>query len=219
MAYSAGFTPHPKISYVGAAPTGVASEAEYLEIGLAERVEPEELRAALDAVLPDGLDLVEAVEATGGSLAERIAASHWRLELVGAAESDLASAIEAFLERTEVLVERLTKDGKRTIDARPAVLRLTLVPGDVSPSDCSSESSRAILEVVVAQATPAVRPDDVLAALRSVSGLALAAPPGTVRAQRLAQGPLDGSGVVGDPLAADRVSHVVATTIVRPTES
>src|SRR4051812_49589838 len=37
MGYSAGFSPHPKISYVGAAPTGVASEAEYLEIGLAER--------------------------------------------------------------------------------------------------------------------------------------------------------------------------------------
>src|SRR5436305_1819116 len=36
MAYSAGFSPHPKISYAGAAPTGVASEAEYLEIGLAE---------------------------------------------------------------------------------------------------------------------------------------------------------------------------------------
>src|SRR4029077_20131205 len=37
MAYSGGFTPHPKISYIGAAPTGVASEAEYLEIGLAQQ--------------------------------------------------------------------------------------------------------------------------------------------------------------------------------------
>ena len=35
MAYSAGFRPHPKISYANAAPTGVASEAEYIEIGLA----------------------------------------------------------------------------------------------------------------------------------------------------------------------------------------
>src|SRR5437764_11559914 len=51
MAYSAGFTPHPKISYVGAAPTGVASEAEYLEIGLAQRREPEQVRVALDAAL------------------------------------------------------------------------------------------------------------------------------------------------------------------------
>src|SRR3712207_9265571 len=40
MAFSAGFTPHPKISYLGAAPTGAASEAEYVEIGLAERREP-----------------------------------------------------------------------------------------------------------------------------------------------------------------------------------
>src|SRR5438105_9478895 len=48
MAYSAGFSPHPKISYLGAAPTGVASEAEYLEIGLAGRVDPEQLGQALD---------------------------------------------------------------------------------------------------------------------------------------------------------------------------
>src|SRR5579875_2300141 len=55
MGYSAGFTPHPKIRYVGASPTGVASEAEYLEIGLARHVDVETLRASLDAVLPDGL--------------------------------------------------------------------------------------------------------------------------------------------------------------------
>ena len=48
MAYSSGFNPHPRISYAGAAPTGSASEAEYLEIGLALRCDPEKLRAALD---------------------------------------------------------------------------------------------------------------------------------------------------------------------------
>ena len=37
MAYSAGFSPHPKISYVGAAPTGTASEAEYLELAVTAR--------------------------------------------------------------------------------------------------------------------------------------------------------------------------------------
>src|SRR5213079_1779250 len=52
MAYSAGFHPHPKISYVGAAPTGVGSEAEYLEIALAEERDPGLLRAELDGVLP-----------------------------------------------------------------------------------------------------------------------------------------------------------------------
>src|ERR1700680_3514134 len=37
IAYSAGFTPHPKISYAGGAPTGVASEAEYLSLALTAR--------------------------------------------------------------------------------------------------------------------------------------------------------------------------------------
>ena len=34
VSHSHGFSPHPRLSWVGAAPTGSASEAEYLEIGL-----------------------------------------------------------------------------------------------------------------------------------------------------------------------------------------
>ena len=44
MAFSAGFHPHPKISYANAAPTGTASEAEYFEISVTERVDPESVR-------------------------------------------------------------------------------------------------------------------------------------------------------------------------------
>ena len=40
MAFSAGFHPHPKISYANAAPTGTASEAEYFEISVTERSTP-----------------------------------------------------------------------------------------------------------------------------------------------------------------------------------
>ncbi len=54
MAYSSGFTPHPKISYAGAAAMGAASEAEYLEISVTERLDPERVRLALDAALPPG---------------------------------------------------------------------------------------------------------------------------------------------------------------------
>ena len=65
MAYSSGFNPHPRISYAGAAPTGSASEAEYLEIGLAEVVDPAAIQAALEEALPDGLDVVAVVESPG----------------------------------------------------------------------------------------------------------------------------------------------------------
>src|SRR3984885_13649813 len=59
IAYSAGFTPHPKISYAGGAPTGMASEAEYLELSLTGRLGPSEVRERLDAALPDGIDVIE----------------------------------------------------------------------------------------------------------------------------------------------------------------
>jgi radical SAM-linked protein len=205
MAYSAGFTPHPKVSYLGAAPTGVASEAEYLEIGLAREVDLPALRAALDDALPPGLDIVAAVPAAGRSLAERIEASHWRLELPGADPGTVRTAVEAFLARPEVGVERVTKDGRRTLDARGPVVSAAVSQAQDGPPG----GPRAILDLVVRQATPAVRPDDVLAALRTVAGLALDAPP---RVVRLAQGPLDDAGRVGDPLIVDRVPDEASPT-------
>ena len=206
MAYSAGFTPHPKISYMGAAPTGVASEAEYLEIGLARRVDIGELSRSLDAALPDGLDIVDAVEADAGALADRLQATAWRIELPGVPADDVAAALETFLDAEKVEIERLTKDGRKVVDARGPVVSAT-VSGAV---DMADGPPRAILDVVVRLATPAVRPDDLLAALQSVGGLALDVSRREHRALRLAQGPLDGSGAVGDPLAADRATPELA---------
>ncbi len=198
MAYSAGFSPHPKVSYVGASPTGVASEAEYLEIGLARRVNPEELRVALDSSLPAGLDLVEVVEATGGSLPERIDASLWEVLLPGVEGGALESAVAVFLACESVHVQRLTKAGTRPVDARAAVVRAdTGRAPDATGGDC------ATLTLVVRHLTPAVRPDDVLAGLQSVADLELPEP---ARATRLAQGSLDATGRITDPLSADRIT-------------
>src|SRR5271165_2480577 len=55
VAYSAGFSPHPKISYSGGAPTCAASEAEYLEIALTQVCDPGDVRGRLDAALPAGI--------------------------------------------------------------------------------------------------------------------------------------------------------------------
>ena len=208
IAYSQGFHPHPKISYASAAPTGVASEAEYLEIGVRDRVVPAELAAALDAALPPGLDVLEAVEATHGGLAERIDASVWRVELPDQPAEQAALAVAAFLAAAEVIVERLTKQGRRSMDARGPVVRLQVRSADsavdigtaVAPFEVGAAPC-AILDLVVRHVTPTVRPDDVLTGLRVVAGLEPLVPP---RATRLAQGLLTAEGVVVDPLMVDR---------------
>jgi radical SAM-linked protein len=194
VAHSAGFSPHPKISYVGAASTGAASEAEYLEIAVTRACDPIQVRDALDAALPPGFDIVEVVEAHGGSLPDRIDASHWRVVLNGVSVEAARAAVEVFLQTASVSVERVLKDGRRTLDARLPVVTLGVVePGE--STDC------AILEMVVRHLTPAVRPDDVLAGLRQVSDLAPPVPP---LVTRLAQGHLDEFGGLADPLAPDR---------------
>jgi len=194
MAFSAGFHPHPKISYANAAPTGTASEAEYFEISVTERVDPERVRAALDEALPAGLDILEVVEAVPGALADRLQASDWVMEFRGMPVETLAHAAQQLLAQERAEVTRVMKNGPRTFDVRSAVVSLHVRP--------SEDGTCAILRAVVRHTTPAVRPDDVLSALQSVAALAPPTPP---LVTRLAQGLLrTASATVADPLAADQ---------------
>jgi radical SAM-linked protein len=194
MAFSAGFHPHPLISYANAAPTGTASEAEYFEIRVTERVDTEAVRAALDEALPQGLDVVEVVEAGPGALADRLEGSEWRLVVRGADPGAVQEAVSAYLATEVAETTRTFKTGPRTFDTRGAVLAIELTGVD--------EEGCAILRMVVRHTTPSVRPDDILTALRAVTGFSPPVPP---LVTRLAQGPLlDAAAGVADPLAADK---------------
>jgi radical SAM-linked protein len=196
MAFSAGFHPHPKISYANAAPTGTASEAEYFEISVNERVDPQRLRISLNDALPEGLDVLEVVEAPPGSpaLADRLQASDWSMEFRGMSAASLADAAAQLLAQETIEVTRVMKKGPRTFDVRSAVVSLVASP--------AHDDTCAILRAVVRHTTPTVRPDDVLTALHSVAALTPPTPP---LVTRLAQGPLHtATATVADPLAADQ---------------
>ena len=223
MAYSAGFTPHPKVSWVGAAPTGVASEAEYVEIGLAEPREPDVVRRDLDAALPPGLDIVDVVEMASKGLADRVEASRWQVELPGIEPAEAERVVVGFLALETAPVDRLMKDGRRTLDARAAVAGMAIADSRASrPADpqlrgeTDTDAPCAIIHLVVRHTTPAVRPDDVLTALRQTVALST---PITPVVTRLAQGllgevpPAPGElPVLTDPLVPD----VAATTGLPP---
>lgn len=231
MAYSAGFTPHPKVSYANAAPTGTGSEAEYLEIALTEARDPDKLRELLDESLPAGLDIVDAVEARTPGLADRLTASVWELRLDGVPPEEAERAVVAFEAAETIEVERQTKKGMRAFDARAAVVNLQASPRTHSPQPAASVGSTgaadaahlagptdqpcAILRLVVRHVTPAVRPDDVLSGLRAVADLA---PPVPAAVTRLAQGLFDvETGTVTDPLAPDREAAATEPHTARAT--
>ena len=184
MAFSSGFSPHPRISYAGASPTGAASESEYLELGLAEVVEPDRLRRVLSEALPEGLEIVGVAEAGPQSLAELLTASCWRMDVPGVTAAGAEQAVQALLAEPQHAVERMTKTGMRSFDVRAAVLRLRV-------------EGEGLLELVSAIGTPLVRPDDVITALTQVSPAFRPTRPPVFT--RLAQGTFDGTRVV-DPV-------------------
>jgi radical SAM-linked protein len=141
IAYSAGFTPHPRISYLGAAPTGAASLAEYLIIRLAQDREPASVMAALNRALPPELPILDAVrwdDPALGDLASRLTDSLWRFEFpeLEPGAPALARAAEAFMALETYPAEQLRPhpggrpprgaQPPRLVDVRRAVLALTL---------------------------------------------------------------------------------------------
>ena len=211
IAYSAGFTPHPKISYAGGAPTGVASEAEYLSLALTTRQAATQVCRRLDAALPDGIDVIDVTDARGawgdgspqdrGGLGgssplinmARLEASRWRVVLPGVAPAAAQRAVADFLTLGEAPVERLTDKGVRRLDARAAVVEMSVVemgpitadPDGGQRAAVTGHEDCAILRMVVLHTAPAVRPEDVLTALRERNGIVPSSPPMTTR---LAQG-------------------------------
>lgn len=187
MAYSSGFSPHPRISYANASPTGAATEAEYLEIGVAQACDPELVREVLDSALPPGLDVLEVIVAPTGALADLLTGSHWQIALTGVPPEAAAAAVDALLAAESVPVERMTKNGVRSFDARAAVIALSV--------------NEIGLDLVCKHQTPLVRPDDVLTAMTQLEPAF--APSEVPILTRLSQGVLDEqTGVIADPFAA-----------------
>jgi radical SAM-linked protein len=209
VAHSAGFSPHPKISSSGGAPTGAASEAEYLEISLTEGLDPAVVRARLDAALPDGIDVIEVADLAVAE-APRPEASDWQVVLPGVPLAAAALAAETFLAAEHAEVDRLTSNGVRRLDARAAVVSLEV--GQRAAADGGQDC--ATLRMVVRHLTPAVRPEDILVALRRMSGLEPSSPPVVTRlaqfalafdqrGARAAAGP-DGAGITAAALRLGR---------------
>jgi radical SAM-linked protein len=206
VAYSAGFSPHPKISYHGGAPTGAASEAEFLEIALTAQLDPADVGVRLDAALPDGIDVIEAADLAAAVVAPKLEASIWQVELPGVRPQGAHAAVADFLACAHAEVDRVTSSGVRRLDARAAVVSLEVEQRAV----VGEHAGCAILRMVVRHMTPAVRPDDILVALRHRSGLEPSSP---ARVTRLAQGPLGGNAAAAGASApgSDEVADSVGS--------
>ena len=131
VAYTEGFSPHPKLSFGLALSTGHESLGEYLDIDMAEPVDVERIPARLDPCLPIGLDVQVAAEIESGtpSLQQVVTSCTWRIEVVGLGAAELVERVGTCLGADSLVVTRERKGHKVTDDLRPAIVSLEMTDG------------------------------------------------------------------------------------------
>ncbi len=126
VAYSEGFSPRPRLSFGLALSTGYESLGEYLDIDLADDLEPDALVAVVNPSLPTGMEAQAAIRIPPGtdSLQQAVTSSSWDIDLAGIDPHQVEEAVAAALraDHLPIVVER--KGSEVEQDARPAILAL-----------------------------------------------------------------------------------------------
>ena len=157
VAYTEGFSPHPKLSFGLALSTGHESLGEYLDIDMSQPVDVEGIPARLDPCLPIGLDVQAAAEIESGtpSLQQVVTSCTWQIEVVGLGAAELDERVQACLRADSLVVTRERKGHKVTDDLRPAILSLEMV------------DDRAEMVAELATQPRGLRPSELVAVLAS----------------------------------------------------
>ncbi len=138
LSYSKGFNPHPLLSFATALSVGYTSECEYFDVFLDEKIDADEFRSRVNAVLPEGVAVTKAVDAgemkTSLTTLMRSADYFARLDFDREVTSDELENALASLLTGEIIVEKKTKGGMKDVDIRPLLISVNLI-------DCSEGSA------------------------------------------------------------------------------
>ena len=130
LAYTEGFTPHPRISLAAPLAVGVTSEAELMDIVTDRWVSPHWLTAALNQQIPSGIEILQVhpVPITLPSLQAQTAYAEYR---VGAEtdkeQEDIESAISNLLSMEHLPWYHERDTGRRSYDLRVLIEDLWLI--------------------------------------------------------------------------------------------
>lgn len=107
LALSAGFNPHPKISFASALSVGVSSLSEYADITLSWRVEPREVLNRLNGKLPSQVRVLEAKEVSlkSPSLNSTINVAEYRVRVGGNTGQRLVFDVTCLLDKNRLKPE------------------------------------------------------------------------------------------------------------------
>jgi radical SAM-linked protein len=181
IAYSEGFTPHPKVSFPDALALGYGSTGEYVELTFAVPVDVDAAVAAFNAAAPDGLRIIAAAAVTEGAprLSKWLRAALWDLRYPPGYEGVLDHGVHALADAEHLPVDRERKGTTTQLDLRPALHLIA--------------SRDHVVRVVLHHTEPPFRPTEVHQSLCATAELETLPAPQPVT--RVAQGSAEADGL------------------------
>lgn len=129
--YTEGFNPHPYYSFALALSLGFESRCEVLDFNLTDDDIPlDEVRDRLNAVMPEGMRIVSVSPQRLKITA--IETADYTFSLVTNNVSGLCSAIYRLLDGEQILIEKKTKKGVKTVDIKPDLKVLSVKESEKS---------------------------------------------------------------------------------------
>ena len=130
LAYSEGFSPHPRISLAAPLPLGVTSEAELMDVSTTKLVSPHFFTAAISQQLPPGIKILQAhqIALNQPSLQSQVRYAEYKVEVETEKQpKDVESAIATLLSTKHLPWQHQRDTGPRSYDLRALVDDLWLI--------------------------------------------------------------------------------------------
>jgi radical SAM-linked protein len=170
VAFSQGFTPHPKISFSQPTAVGIGSRAEFVDIELHTKIDPQELMKQLNETLPTGLRTLESYEIPMKTpyLASQIVQSVYRVSVPRALAGDgekCQAKIQKLMDSHEIWFNRKRGADRKQekINIRPLVEEIRIVDEVPTPGPSKGGEDVVVLEMKLKDSnTGKGRPDEVL---------------------------------------------------------
>jgi radical SAM family uncharacterized protein/radical SAM-linked protein len=133
MAYSQGFHPLPRLSFGPALPVGIESEEEFLDLELSEVLTAADVKERLGSQLPRGFSLywADTIDLRAPSIDASIEAYRYLIALDSLPETKrtparLARCLSTFAAAATFPVQKSTRHGEKTVDAKLLIAHVTL---------------------------------------------------------------------------------------------
>ncbi|MFO7951996.1 MAG: TIGR03936 family radical SAM-associated protein [Bacillota bacterium] len=136
LAYSEGFSPHPRFNLAAPLPVGVTADEEFGEVFFTGEITLEEFVAALKKQLPDGLQLKNAfiLNNQAPPIPSIVSAALYRAHLeianlrTNTDVEEYRSALARLIDKEEILAPRSSKKGKKKtyVNVRPYIFEANL---------------------------------------------------------------------------------------------